>query len=200
MLACNGRAPVQDEPDLPEGNDHSDIDDYLDCLRSDSSEEDYVCSLISASPFCLATTILTLTAVQPSSSRTWHARIQTDDYAGRRNTSVGLFGKLQRVMHCQKEKGLSKSPNEGRKPELHILSWECIASLMNANPWLLYTYYDLTIPISSDTKILGQSNGNKKKDIVMEKQVTTEAEISCHIDEVAVVSQQVVPPNGEPNN
>ncbi|GKE66507.1 hypothetical protein Tco_1520668 [Tanacetum coccineum] len=56
------------------------------------------------------------------------------------------------------------------------------------------------IPISSDTKILGQSNGNKKKDIVMEKQTTTEAEIGCHIDGVAVVSQQVVPPYGEPNN
>ncbi|GJW79540.1 tetratricopeptide repeat domain-containing protein PYG7, chloroplastic [Tanacetum coccineum] len=56
------------------------------------------------------------------------------------------------------------------------------------------------VPISSDTKILGQSNGNKKKDIVMEKQATTEAEIGCHIDGVAVVSQQVVPPYGEPNN
>ncbi|PWA48700.1 serine/threonine/dual specificity protein kinase, catalytic domain-containing protein [Artemisia annua] len=51
--------------------------------------------------------------------------------------------------------------------------------------------------ISSDTKILGQSNGNKKKDIVMEKQATTEAEIGCHIGEVATVSQQVVPPNDE---
>ncbi|GJT13473.1 BRCT domain-containing protein [Tanacetum coccineum] len=37
------KAPVQDEPDLPEGSvieDHSDIDDDLDCLCSDSSEED----------------------------------------------------------------------------------------------------------------------------------------------------------------
>nr|GEW90041.1 hypothetical protein [Tanacetum cinerariifolium] len=90
-------APVQDEPNLPEG---------------------YVIE-------------------KKISSRTRHARIQTDDYADHRNISVGLFGKLQRLMHCKKEKGLSKLPNEGRKPELHILSWECIASLMNANPWLL---------------------------------------------------------------
>ncbi|GJZ20837.1 hypothetical protein Tco_0557427 [Tanacetum coccineum] len=119
------RAPIQDEHDLPEGSiieDHSDIDDDLDCLR-----------------------------IQPSSSRTWHARIQTDDYADRRNTSVGLFGKLQRVMHCEKEKGLSKSPNEvslKNKKEAcqgshflkhqlvpHTSSWYTRYSGMSANPY-----------------------------------------------------------------
>ncbi|GKB46565.1 hypothetical protein Tco_0897318 [Tanacetum coccineum] len=103
----------------------------------------------------VAVTVLTLTINQPSSSRTWPARIQIEDYADRRNTSVGLFGKLQRVMHYEKERGLSKLPKE--------------------------------VLISSDTNILGQSNRNKKKDIVMEKHATTEAEIGCHIDGVAVV-------------
>nr|GEZ31423.1 hypothetical protein [Tanacetum cinerariifolium] len=82
-------------------------------------------------------------------------KIQIEDYADRRNTSVGLFGKLQHVMHWEKERGLSKLPKE--------------------------------VLISSDTKILGQRNGNKKEDIVMEKHATTETKIGCHIDGVAVV-------------
>nr|GEW12293.1 probable serine/threonine-protein kinase PIX13 isoform X1 [Tanacetum cinerariifolium] len=36
------------------------------------------------------------------------------------------------------------------------------------------------VRISSDSKILRQSNENKKKDIMMEKQATTLAEIGCH--------------------
>nr|GEY15598.1 probable serine/threonine-protein kinase PIX13 [Tanacetum cinerariifolium] len=38
----------------------------------------------------------------------------------------------------------------------------------------------LTLRIISDSKILRQSNGNKRKDIMMEKQATTLAEIGCH--------------------
>ncbi|GKE90763.1 hypothetical protein Tco_1571858, partial [Tanacetum coccineum] len=119
-------APVQDEPDLPEGSVIESYDIIFNLLEYNETK--------GISRHLAVKRSIRRRLVQPSSSRTWHARIQTDDYAGRRNTSVGLFGKLQRVMHCEKEKGLSKSPNEGRKPELHILSWECIASLMNANP------------------------------------------------------------------
>ncbi|GJT79362.1 receptor like protein kinase S.2-like protein, partial [Tanacetum coccineum] len=63
--------------------------------------------------------------------------------------------------------------------------------------WSLFSI-KAPIRISSDTKILGQSNGNKKKDIMMEKQATPEAKIGCHIGGVATVSQQVVLPNEEP--
>ena len=55
-----------------------------------------------------------------------------------------------------------------------------------------------TVLISSETKILGQSNANKKKDTMMEKQATAVAEVGCHSDGgVATVSQQVVSLNEE---
>ncbi|GJW41156.1 receptor like protein kinase S.2-like protein, partial [Tanacetum coccineum] len=63
--------------------------------------------------------------------------------------------------------------------------------------WSLFSI-KASIRISSDSKILGQSNGNKRKDIMMEKQVTTLAEIGCHSGGgVATVSQQVVSNNEE---
>ncbi|GKB67751.1 hypothetical protein Tco_0929163 [Tanacetum coccineum] len=128
---------VQDEPDLPEGSiieynetkgtsrqlavkrsipsqDHSDIDDDLDCLRSDSSEEDEYNhqALELAMPESKQKTI----------ADQFHEALgaaSTNDeehmYAVPRNTGVGLFGKLQRVMHREKERDsyfLNKLPSE----------------------------------------------------------------------------------------
>ncbi|GJY75756.1 hypothetical protein Tco_0480872 [Tanacetum coccineum] len=118
---------VQDEPDLPEGSiveynetkstsrqlavkrsipsqNHSDIDDDLDCLRSESSEEDEV--------------------LQPSSSRTCHARIQTEDFhealgTASTNEEEHMYAAPiytgWRVMHREKERDtyfLNKLPSE----------------------------------------------------------------------------------------
>ncbi|GKF70442.1 hypothetical protein Tco_0203499, partial [Tanacetum coccineum] len=51
--------------------------------------------------------------------------------------------------------------------------------------------------MSSDAKRLGQNNGNNKRGKMMEKRVTTVAEIGCPSGGVVSVSQQVLSPSYE---
>nr|GEY98738.1 serine/threonine/dual specificity protein kinase, catalytic domain-containing protein [Tanacetum cinerariifolium] len=53
------------------------------------------------------------------------------------------------------------------------------------------------VRISSDSKILTQSNGNKRNDIMMEKQATTLAEIGCHSGVVLQLFLNIVPKSSQ---
>nr|GEY07485.1 acid phosphatase/vanadium-dependent haloperoxidas proteine-related [Tanacetum cinerariifolium] len=60
----------------------------------------------------LGETILTVTAIQPSSSRSWHAIIQTNDYADHRNTSALCIVRRKWIEQVTK-RGFSKNDSFG---------------------------------------------------------------------------------------
>ncbi|GJU82757.1 hypothetical protein Tco_1285122 [Tanacetum coccineum] len=60
---------------------------------------------------------------------------------------------------------------------------------------IAYVLVQLLLRMSSDTKRLGQINGNNKRGKMMEKHVTTVTEIGCPSGGVVSVSQQVLSPS-----